>query len=281
MTKFGPSGNSNSFYAEGNTATEQAPKWLAEKGLDAFEYSFGRGVNLSDTKAELIAAEMKKYGVEISVHSPYYVNFANTDDAMAEKSYGYVLASAKKLVTLGGNRVVFHPASLGKLDRETAVKLTKARIGELVERIYAQGFENLLFCPETMGKINQIGTLEEVVEFCKIDKVLVPAIDFGHLNARTMGGLKTEADYEKIIQYLIAELGERAEKIHVHFSKIEYGKGGEIRHLTMADTRFGPEFEPLARLIKKYRLNPVILSESDGTQAEDALLMKKIYSEVT
>lgn len=281
MTKFGPSGNSDSFYAEGHTATEQAPKWLHERGLDAFEYSFGRGVNLSEKKASAIAAEAAKYGIEISVHAPYYINFANPDDEMAEKSFMYLMTSAKKLKELGGKRVVFHPASMGKLTREDAVALAKKRLLVLTEKIYAGGFDDLYFCPETMGKINQIGTLEEIVMFCKIDDVFLPTIDFGHLNARTLGGIKGGEDYDKILSYLIAELGTRAEKIHVHFSKIEYGKGGELRHLTFQDVKFGPDFEPLARLIKKYGMNPVILSESDGTQAEDALIMKKIYSEVT
>lgn len=281
MTKFGPSGNSDSFYADGNTATEQAPKWLNEKGLDAYEYSFGRGVSLSDTKAIAIREQADKFGVQISVHAPYYVNFANTEDEMAQKSYDYVITSAKKLVLFGGERVVFHPASLGKLSRARACELTTERLKVLADKIYKQGLEHLYFCPETMGKINQIGTLEEVIEFCKIDKIFLPTIDFGHLNARTLGGIKGAEDYEKILQYIIAELGQdRASKMHVHFSKIEYSKGGEVKHLTLADDKYGPEFEPLAKMLKKYRLNPVILSESRGTQAEDALSMKIIYNEV-
>jgi len=281
MTKFGPSGNSNSFYAEGYASTEQTPKWLNERGLDAFEYSFGRGVNISDTKALLIREQADKYGIEISVHAPYYINFANTDDSMIEKSFMYVTMSADKLKQFGGKRVVFHTASLGKLSREKAVELTKNRLKILADKIYKAGYADCYFCPETMGKINQIGTLEEIVEFCKVDKIFIPAIDFGHLNARSLGGIKGIEDYDKILSYIIAELGtEKADKMHVHFSKIEYGKGGEIRHLTLADTKYGPEFEPLAKLIKKYGLNPVILSESDGTQAEDAITMKKIYNEV-
>ena len=95
---------------------------------------------------------------------------------------------------------------------------------------------------------------------------------------RTHGSLKTEEDYEQLIKLVINELGfERASKMHVHFSKIEYGKGGEIRHLTFADQIYGPEFLPLAKVIKKYGLSPVIICESDGTQADDALTMKATY----
>jgi deoxyribonuclease-4 len=170
---------------------------------------------------------------------------------------------------------------MGKQTRQEAVNLTKKRLNELTDMIYSKGLDSLYFCPETMGKINQIGTLEEIADFCKIDKVYIPTIDFGHLNARTLGGIKSEMDYENIISYLISEIGfERTSKMHVHFSKIMYSKGGEVRHLTMEDNVYGPDFEPLARVIKKHSLEPVILSESDGTQAEDAKLMKIIYEEV-
>ena len=111
--------------------------------------------------------------------------------------------------------------------------------------------------------------------------MLFPTIDFGHINARTYGSLKTAEDYEKIITHLINNLGsERAKKIHIHFSKIEYSNGGEVRHLTFADTVFGPEFSPLASIMKKYKLEPIVICESDDTQADDALIMKQLYESI-
>ena len=132
-----------------------------------------------------------------------------------------------------------------------------------------------------MGKINQIGDVEEITEFCKIADFYVPTIDFGHINARTYGSLKTQDDYEKIILHIANNLGiERAKKMHIHFSKIEYGKGGEVRHLTFDDGIYGPDFEPLAKVLKKYDLSPVVICESDGTQADDAITMKRIYDSI-
>ena len=64
---------------------------------------------------------------------------------------------------------------------------------------------------------------------------------------------------------------------HIHFSKIMYGNKGEIKHLTFADTLYGPEFEPLCDAILKLDLDPHIICESDGTQAEDTMTMKKYY----
>ena len=68
--------------------------------------------------------------------------------------------------------------------------------------------------------------------------------------------------------------------MHVHFSKIEYSVGGEVRHLTFNDTVFGPDFLPLAKVFAKYKLQPVVICESDGTQADDAIEMKRLYESV-
>ena len=281
MIKFGPSGNSLSFYEMGYKHTVQAPEYLDKFNLDCFEYSFGRGVTLSEGKAVEIGEAFASAGKEISVHAPYFINFANPSDEAAQKSYDYVLTSAKYLKLLGGKRLVFHPAAQGKATREQAVALTAERLKVLRDYVYLNGLEDLHICPETMGKFAQIGTLEEIVEFCKIDKIYMPAIDFGHVNAREQGSLKTVEDYKSRLEYMISELGyERVKHFHVHFSKIMYGGKGEIKHLTFADETYGPEFEPLAVALKDLKLEPYIVSESDGTQAEDAATMKEIYNSI-
>ena len=77
---------------------------------------------------------------------------------------------------------------------------------------------------------------------------------------------------------MIDELGfERMKHFHVHFSKIMYSAKGEVKHLTFADEIYGPNFEPLAIALRDLKLEPYIVSESDGTQAEDAATMKAIY----
>ncbi len=281
MIKFGPSGNSISFYAMGYKHTAEAPDYLDKFNLDCFEYSFGRGITVSTAKAEEIGAAFKLKGKEISVHAPYFINFANPDDEAAQKSYGYVLNSAKYLKYFGGKRLVFHPAAQGKVTRNEAVQKTAERLKILRDLIYENGLEDVYYCPETMGKLAQIGTLEEIVEFCKIDKVFLPCIDFGHINAREQGSLKTVNDYKSRLEFMIGELGyDRVKHFHVHFSKIMYGGKGEIKHLTFEDSEYGPEFEPLAVALKELKLEPYVVSESDGTQAEDASSMKQIYNSI-
>lgn len=279
MIKFGPSGNCDSFYAEGNAHTEQAAAFVKARGLDCFEYSFGRGVRMTEDKAISIGEAFAAEKVEISAHAPYFINFANPDDEMAAKSYGYLLDTAKIIKLMGGKRVVFHPAAQGKASREEAVALTEERLKVLRDYLYLNDLQDLTICPETMGKLAQIGTVEEIVRFCKIDKVFTPCVDFGHVNAREQGSLKTVEDYKSRLEYMLAELGyERMKHFHVHFSKIMYGAKGEIKHLTFADEIYGPEFFPLAVALKELSLEPYIVSESDGTQAEDAAEMKRIFN---
>ena len=278
MIKFGPSGNSERFYAEGYKHTEQSAKFVKDMGLDCFEYSFGRGVRMTEEKAISIGEAFQKEDVEISVHAPYFINFANPDDEMAIKSYAYVLDSAKACRLMQGKRIVFHPATQGKATRTEAVEKAEERLKILADYIVLNGYEDMLFCPETMGKQAQIGTVEEITAFCKIAPFYIPCVDFGHINAREQGSLKTVADYKERLSYMIAELGyERMKNFHVHFSKIMYGSKGEIKHLTFADEVYGPEFLPLAVALKELALKPYIISESDGTQADDAKEMKKIY----
>ena len=281
MIKFGPSGNSESFYAAGYSHTEEAAAFVKERGLDCFEYSFGRGVRMSEEKALSIGEAFREAGVEISVHAPYFVNFANPDDEMAQKSYGYVLDSGERAKLMGGKRIVFHPAAQGKVSREEAVQKTEDRLKILRDYIYLNDLQDMMFCPETMGKIAQIGTVEEVTRFCRIDPVYTPCVDFGHINAREQGSLKTADDYLSRLSYMISELGyERMKHFHVHFSKIMYSSKGEVKHLTFEDTVYGPEFAPLALALKELKLEPYIVSESAGTQVEDAAAMKHIYFEV-
>ena len=281
MVKFGPSGNDVSFYEEGYTKSLEAPKWLSQKGLTVYEYSFTRGINIKEETARQLGEEAKKYGIEITAHAPYYINFGNPSLEAREKSIQYVLDCLKYLKIMGGKKLVVHPGTQLKQTREEAMKYAREGIEELVERVYQQGYSDMFVCLETMGKQQQLGTVDEIIELCKIDKVLMPTVDFGHVNALTQGSLKEEADFRKILDKIKEGLGEyRLNNLHIHFSKIEYTEKGEKVHLTLEDTVFGPEFEPLAKLIKEYGLTPTIVSESKEIMAQDAYKLKTIYDNI-
>ena len=275
--KFGPSGADPSYTAM-KKKTIDLPQYLKDVGLNALEISFGRGFVYSDELCENLGKECERNGIEVSVHSPYYINFANTSDEMIEKSIGYVITSLKKLKLMGGKHCVFHTASMGKLEREEALNIAKNNLKKLVEKIYEEGLQDLNICPETMGKYTQIGNTEEVVDFCKLDKIFVPTLDFGHLNCLKQGELKTKKDFMIELQKVIDGLGyERAKHLHIHFSKIEFSIKGEIKHLDYCDTQFGPEIEPLLLACKELKLYPVIICESCSNRIEDSLTFKKAY----
>lgn len=281
MIKFGPAGNDVTFYEAGYKHTYEAPKFLKSKGLTAYEYSFGRGILLKDEMAVKIGDAMKEESIAISIHAPYYINFATPLDEMAEKSYMYVIESLKKLKLMGGNRLVVHSASQGKMDRAEAIALTKKRLEILKDRIIEAGFGDMYICLETMGKSAQIGTYEEILDFCTIYEKYLPTFDFGHINALTQGSLKTKEDYKKIIDRSIEVIGlQRTKLSHIHFSKIEYGAKGEIKHLTLEDTKYGPEFEPLAEILKEYNMDSVVISESKDYMIRDAETLKNIYENI-
>lgn len=282
MIKFGVAGNSNSFYNEGYTTTIEAGLWCKNRGIDIFEYSFGRGINVSDKTAFEIGNAFKLHGVEMSVHAPYYINFANTDPEMIQKSIMYVVNSVRKMKAFNcGDRIVFHPATQGKMERKDAFNLAVNNIKRLIEALEINELSDYKICTETMGKLSQIGNLEETIEIVNLSKNIYPCIDFGHLNARTIGQLKTKEDFKDIINYMLDHLPiEKVSNMHIHFSKIMYGAKGEIKHLTFEDTVYGPNFEPLAEILHENKLEPKIICESDGTQAEDAIYMKNIYNNI-
>lgn len=279
MVRFGPSGNSEIFYNAGFKQSIDAPKFCASVGLSAYEYSFGKGFTMSQDTAKLLGKRAKENDILLSFHAPYYVNFANESDEMAKKSFEYVRKGMEYIKIAGGRDLVVHLASCGKLDRNTALKLTEKRIDECLKIIYDQNLDTCgKICPETMGKYMQIGTYEEIVNFCTKDKILVPTFDFGHINCILQGGLKSEDDYKRIFDYSFNKLGEdKTKNCHIHFSKIEYSSKGEIKHLNLDDAVYGPNFEPLAKVIDEYKLTPTIISESKQRMMEDAIKLKEIY----
>ena len=276
---FGPSGHSESFSAAGLTSTLQMPKWLSGKGLSLFEYSSGRGVRISDETANSIGNEADKFGIEISVHAPYFINFASVEQQKADNSVRFIMESLKALRGFHGKRCVFHAGAEGKQPRNEAIARTMDMLRKTLSIVEDKGYSDMILCPEAMGKQAQIGTVDEVIEMCKLASNVYPCIDFGHVNSLYGGALRSAEDFQRIIDKLFDGLGEEKTKnMHVHFSKIQYGEKGEIRHLTFEDTLFGPEFEPFCEVIVKNSLTPHVLCESAGTQAEDAEYMQNVYN---
>lgn len=275
MISFGPGGNSASW---GNRKfPAELPQYLKELGLNGYEVECGRGVRISEAAKALpkIAEENRIY---VTLHAPYFISLSSVEEEKRQNSVGYILESAKAAKLVGASKIVVHSGSCSKISRAEAVYLAKQTLLNAQKALDENGLSDIIICPETMGKINQLGTLEEVLELCGVDERFLPTVDFGHLNARTLGGIKSHDDYAKMLDLIENELGHgRLNRMHIHFSKIEYTNGGEKKHLTFADKQYGPQYEPLLEEIHKRGLEPSIICESDGTQAEDAAEMKRYY----
>ena len=251
------------------------PAYTAGFGLTAFEYQCGRGVRLAHDKAAALGAACAERDIALSVHAPYYISMSSLEEDKRLHSIDYLLQSCALVKALGGRRVIFHSGSCGKQSREDALEKALDTMARAVKACDEAGFEDCILCPETMGKVNQLGTLDEVLALCEVDPRITPCIDFGHLYARSCGvqfaDATAAADYAALLDTLAARLGDdRAVHFHAHFSRIAYTKGGEKCHLTFADTAFGPPHAPLLALLKERHLAPTIICESAGTQAEDA-----------
>ena len=281
MVRFGPSGNDVSFYAEGYTKTLQAFNWVKNKGLDIYEYSLGNGITLKPETAKQLGIEAVKNNIEVSLHAPYFINFANPSMESRQKSIDYVLRSLDLLNLFQGKKCVIHSGSVMKQERSDALKILYAGYDALLENVYQKGLNNFYICPETMGKYSQIGSYQEIIDLCTLDKCLIPTLDFGHINCVMQGGLKTVDDFKRIIDYSFDKLGEyKTKNLHIHFSKIEFSDKGELKHLDMSDEKYGPDFENLAKVIKEYDLSPTVICESKGKMATDALILKNIYNKI-
>ena len=274
---FGPAGNSDSFTRQYKSSV-YAPAWLKAQGLDCYEYQCGRGVHIGEDTARAIGRAAREAGIVTSLHAPYFINLSGADPARVEKNVEYILASARVCRWLEGDRIVVHCGGLSGMEREQALQNTLLNLRQALAALEQAGLSQVRICVETMGKRNVLGDAGEVIRICQADERLLPCIDFGHLNARDQGCIRTKADYAAILDRMADALqDERAAQFHAHFSKIQYTTGGEKCHLTFADTVYGPEFEPLMELCYERGLSPVIICESAGTQAEDARTMMQYY----
>ena len=275
--KFGPAGNAESFPYKSSV---DAPRWLGELGLDCYEYQCGKGVRVKEDTAVALGRQAQEHGIALSLHAPYFINLANPDPESQEKTIGYITSSCLVADQMGATRVVIHSGALMKRTREEAMNIALPFLKEIVAVCQDQGFGHITLCPETMGKINQLGDLDEVLRLCQVHKSLIPCVDFGHLYARSLGKDEGAEAVERMLSRMESELGtDRASRFHSHFSHIEFTpNGGEKCHRTFDDDGgYGPAWEPLAQAVAERGWSPTFICESAGTQAEDALTMKRIY----
>lgn len=275
--KFGPAGNAENFSYK---SSADAPRWMRELGLDCYEYQCGKGVHVGEETARRVGQSAAEYGIVLSLHAPYFINLANPDPDSLAKTTGYITGACLVASQMGAGRVIIHSGALMKRTRCQALDIAVKSLKHVITVCDDMGFGDIALCPETMGKINQLGNLNEVLELCTLDERLVPCVDFGHLYARSLGADDGQEAMARILDRMEQVLGaDRASRFHSHFSHIEFTpNGGEKCHRTFEESGgFGPDWPPLAKEVARRGWSPTFICESAGTQAQDALTMKQVY----
>ena len=189
MVTFGPGGNSVSWGKRRFPA--DLPQYLKELGLNGYEIECGRGVRISEAAVRDLPKLAEEHGIYVTLHAPYFISLSSVEEEKRINSVNYILESAKAAKSVGAPTIGVHSGTCSKMTRAEATYLAKQTLKLAQKSLDDNGLSDIIICPETMGKINQLGTLEEVLELCTVDERFLPTVDFGHLNARTLGGIKS------------------------------------------------------------------------------------------
>jgi len=248
-------------------------KRIDELGLGCMELEFVRGVYLSETDAYLIAKTAKDYGVSLSAHAPYFINFNAHEPRKLRASQGILLKAARIASICGARSMVFHPGFYLGDPLQEVYQTMKKYLTEVVSQL-KQEDNRLLLRPEVSGKASQFGTIAEIADLCSELEGLAPCIDFAHWHART-GGFNSYTEFASILEQIQGKLGRAAlDDMHIHISGIAYGAKGEQRHLILNESDLC--YIELLQALKDYGIGGTVICESPNLE-EDALLLKESY----
>ena len=246
---------------------------IRELGLDCMELAFVRRVAMGEKPASEVRQAAEEYEVRLSVHAPYYVNLNSPEADKVQASRQRILQAARVGWLCGAQSIVFHPAFYHGDSREIVYERVRGHLVELVEELRAEGNGTTLR-PETTGKASQFGTLEELLMLSKEVEGVAPCVDFAHLHART-GADNSYKEFAAFLELIEGELGQAGlEDMHIHVSGIDYGLGGEKKHLNLADADL--RYVELLQALKDFEVGGLVICESPSLE-EDALLMQRLY----
>ena len=237
---------------------------LKNNGLDFCEVAFTYSVYMKKNEAEKAGKLAKELKIGLSCHAPYYINLNSDDKKKIEASKLRILKSAERCEQFNGELVVFHPGYYGKSSKEETYENIKNNILDMLEEIKKNKW-NVKLAPETTGKVNVFGDLDEILKLVKETKCFF-CVDFAHLKARNNGKINYEEIFEKLKSF---------DKLHCHFSGINYTIKGERNHL-ITEIK---DINELAKFILKSKIDTTIINESPDC-FNDAIKTKKIFEEL-
>jgi deoxyribonuclease-4 len=279
--RFGPAGVPPLFRILGAQLSD-VPRLLREEGLDAFEYQavrWGQKPQMKQEDAESLGFQARKSDVLLSLHGSYYVNLCGKKEVV-EASKRRLVACATAAQWMGAYVVVFHMGFYGRVEKSYAFRTCVNALKDIIATMRSLGIQNVKLGPETMGRVFQVGSLDEILTICEEVEQTQLAIDWSHLHARHQGRFRKVDDFRAVVEEVERRLGaEVARNMHCHFSKIEYTDKGERRHHVLDEERYGPDFEMLAEVIADFDMRPVIICETPLLDV-DAVKMRETLREV-
>lgn len=238
-----------------------------ELGLNAMELQFVRGIRMDDDYAREVGKLGKELGVKLSAHAPYYTNLAADDDKVVQKSIDKITLTARVADLMGCDVVVCHPGFYTTLTKKDTLKKATQTLTDILGE-FEKGKWKVKLGLEVMGKQQTFGDLDEVLALCEEVPGTVPVIDFGHVHARSNGGLKTRQDFQEVFDHF-EPLG--AEHWYTYFTGITYSNGSELHHVPIKKGDL--EFDKLVDVILDNDYDMTIISNSPIIE-HDAMFMK-------
>ena len=243
-------------------STLKGVEYVHDTGLTAMEVEFVYGIKMTNQTAKEIGEKAKALNMKLSIHAPYYINLASADMKTRTASKKRILMSCERGHYLGAEFIVFHPGYYYKNDKEETFKIIKEAIADLLHTIKKNKW-HVKLAPETTGKINVFGSLQETMRLVK-ETGCSMCVDFAHLLARA-----GTINYDETIKEMKKS---GLEHFHCHFSGIEYTEKGERRHIMTEPKRM----QELAAAIIKNKINCTIINESPDPLG-DSLAMRKVF----
>ncbi|MCP4356067.1 MAG: TIM barrel protein [Proteobacteria bacterium] len=261
--------------------------WLQDLNLDALELQMTYGPRTSKENCELIKSLSSEFNIAVSAHAAYYIVLTSDDKEKVRRSIDTLKRTYEATKLLGGKKVILHPGPLYKKDP----KIIFERLSDNLELFFKEiGDTDIELYLETAGKKGQLGSVDDVIELSRRFKGCHPCIDFGHVHARAGGILNNKKAIDSLFQKLEKNgLFSKDKKIHFHYTPIDFGPKGELKHKAIDDKY--PENEKTAGLLYHPRLEPIIenmikldhanftvISETHNSQEIGATEMKKYYN---
>jgi len=292
--KFGVAGFPlNFFNSKYGKKRENIFTWLKEIGLDCLEIQCTYGIRMQEQQAKLYKQLALENNLILTMHAPYYISLASLKEDVVERSKLEIKKAFELANTLGVSRIIFHPgAGYGKTkeDRENGLKRLIEALNSIKNEIDTK---NIKIYPEIGGKINQLGSLDEIIKICKEVDYARPCIDLAHLHARELGSMTSKEKIINVLKKIEKELGrDILNQTHFHVYPVDYTDKGEKIHKAFGEKKdacqlslfeFDNEYMPKAKdyidAIKEMNLKPITICEAHNTQDIGAILMKDLYFE--